>query len=39
MENRFTEGNTESLTCIDCLDPRNSFSDFDHAKNGRIVSK
>ncbi|KAL6540509.1 hypothetical protein OROMI_024392 [Orobanche minor] len=32
MENRFTERNTELLTCIGTLDPRNSFSSFDHAK-------
>ncbi|KAL6503418.1 hypothetical protein OROGR_025341 [Orobanche gracilis] len=37
MKNRFTEGNTELLTCIACLDPRNPFSDFDHAKLLRMV--
>ncbi|KAL6509819.1 hypothetical protein OROGR_022307 [Orobanche gracilis] len=37
MENRFTKGNTELLTCIACLDPRNSFSDFDHAKLLRMA--
>lgn len=37
MENRFTEGNTELLTCVGCLDPRNSFLDFDHAKLLRLA--
>ncbi|CAH9068523.1 unnamed protein product [Cuscuta epithymum] len=29
MNNRFSEASTELLTCIACLDPRNSFSQFD----------
>ncbi|KAL6532356.1 hypothetical protein OROGR_014326 [Orobanche gracilis] len=37
MENRFTKGNTKLLTCIACLDPRNSFSDFDHGKLLRMA--
>ncbi|KAH7653232.1 Ribonuclease H-like protein [Dioscorea alata] len=32
MNNRFTETTTELLTCISCLDPRNSFSRFNHAR-------
>ncbi|KAH7655857.1 Ribonuclease H-like protein [Dioscorea alata] len=32
MNNRFTETTTEFLTCISCLDPRNSFSRFNHAR-------
>lgn len=37
MENRFTEGNTELLTCIGSLDPRNSFADFDPTKLLRLA--
>ncbi|KAL6548418.1 hypothetical protein OROGR_008839 [Orobanche gracilis] len=37
MENRFTEGNTELLTCIACLDPSNSYSYFDHTKLLRMA--
>ncbi|CAH9100982.1 unnamed protein product, partial [Cuscuta europaea] len=29
MNNRFSEASTELLTCIACLDPRNSFYQFD----------
>ncbi|KAH7674053.1 Ribonuclease H-like protein [Dioscorea alata] len=32
MNNRFTETTTELLTYISCLDPRNSFSRFNHAR-------
>ncbi|XP_063944653.1 uncharacterized protein LOC135151064 [Daucus carota subsp. sativus] len=32
MDSRFSEGNTELLLCIASLDPRNSFSSFDHDK-------
>lgn len=32
MSSRFTERNTELLLCIGSLDPRNSFSNFDHEK-------
>ncbi|XP_063940266.1 uncharacterized protein LOC135148341 [Daucus carota subsp. sativus] len=37
MENRFSETNSELLTCIASLDPRNSFLDFDHAKLLRLA--
>ncbi|KAL6504206.1 hypothetical protein OROGR_026129 [Orobanche gracilis] len=37
MENRFTERNTDLLTCIACLDPRNSSSYFNHAKLLRMA--
>ncbi|XP_039137406.1 uncharacterized protein LOC120274936 [Dioscorea cayenensis subsp. rotundata] len=37
MNNRFTETTTELLTCISCLDPRNSFSRFHHAKLLRLA--
>ncbi|KAH7676979.1 Ribonuclease H-like protein [Dioscorea alata] len=30
MNNRFSETSTKLLRCIACLDPRNSFSKFDH---------
>nr|XP_017217119.1 PREDICTED: uncharacterized protein LOC108194679 [Daucus carota subsp. sativus] len=33
----FSETNTELLTCIVFLDPRNSFSDFNHAKLLRLT--
>ncbi|KAI5662701.1 hypothetical protein M9H77_22024 [Catharanthus roseus] len=29
MDDRFTESNTKLLTCISCLDPRDSFANFD----------
>ncbi|XP_074556811.1 uncharacterized protein LOC141812699 [Curcuma longa] len=32
MNNRFSESNTEVLTCIACLDPKDSFSQFDIGK-------
>ncbi|XP_042387857.1 uncharacterized protein LOC121979949 [Zingiber officinale] len=32
MSNRFSESSTEVLTCIACLDPKNSFSQFDIGK-------
>ena len=37
MNNRFTEANTELILCIACLDPKNSFSAFDHAKLRRLA--
>ncbi|XP_039140543.1 uncharacterized protein LOC120277767 [Dioscorea cayenensis subsp. rotundata] len=37
MNNRFTETTTELLTYISCLDPRNSFSRFHHAKLLRLA--
>ncbi|XP_042432514.1 uncharacterized protein LOC122019071 [Zingiber officinale] len=32
MNNRFSESSTEVLTCIACLDPKDSFSQFDIGK-------
>ncbi|XP_042413071.1 zinc finger MYM-type protein 1-like [Zingiber officinale] len=32
MSNRFSESSTEVLTCIACLDPKDSFSQFDIGK-------
>ncbi|CAH9118300.1 unnamed protein product, partial [Cuscuta epithymum] len=32
MENRFSESNTELLTCLACLDPRDKFSNFCESK-------
>ena len=32
MENRFPETNTELLLCMDCLNPNNSFANFDVEK-------
>ena len=32
MNNRFSETSTRLLKCIACLDPRDSFSNFDHDK-------
>ncbi|CAM8914111.1 unnamed protein product [Rhodiola kirilowii] len=37
MENRFSESTTELLTCIGCLDPKNSFSNFNHSKIIRLA--
>ena len=37
MDNRFTEASTELLLCIACLDPKNSFSAFDHVKLRRLA--
>ena len=37
MDRRFTEVSTELLLCIACLDPRNSFSAFNHAKLLRLA--
>ncbi|CAH9053645.1 unnamed protein product [Cuscuta epithymum] len=32
MENRFSESNTELLSCLACLDPRDKFSNFCESK-------
>ncbi|KAL9681826.1 hypothetical protein QQ045_013614 [Rhodiola kirilowii] len=32
MDNRFCESTTELLTCFGCLDPKNSFSNFNISK-------
>lgn len=37
MESRFSEANTELLTCIGCLDPKNSFSNFEVSKIVRLA--
>ena len=37
MYNRSVETNTELLTCISCLDPRDSFSIFDPSRLLRIA--
>ncbi|KAH7655918.1 Ribonuclease H-like protein [Dioscorea alata] len=37
MNNRFSETSTELLRCIACLDPRNSFSKFDHGMLVRLA--
>ncbi|CAM8880386.1 unnamed protein product [Rhodiola kirilowii] len=37
MENRFSESTTELLTCIGCLDPKNSFSNFNNSKIIRLA--
>lgn len=37
MENRFGDSNAELLTCIACLDPKNSFSNFNESKLLRLV--
>lgn len=37
MNNRFPEANTELLTCMACLDPRDSFSKFDIGKLIRLA--
>ncbi|KAH7665581.1 Ribonuclease H-like protein [Dioscorea alata] len=37
MNNRFSETSTELLRCIVCLDPRNSFSKFDHGMLVRLA--
>ncbi|CAM8940756.1 unnamed protein product [Rhodiola kirilowii] len=38
MENHFSESTTtELLTCIGCLDPKNSFSDFNKTKIIRLA--
>jgi hypothetical protein len=37
LDNRFTEAGTELLLCLACLDPKNSFSAFDHAKLLRLA--
>ncbi|KAH7663595.1 Ribonuclease H-like protein [Dioscorea alata] len=37
MNNRFSESSTELLRCIACLDPRNSFSKFDHGMLVRLA--
>ncbi|XP_039120027.1 uncharacterized protein LOC120256402 [Dioscorea cayenensis subsp. rotundata] len=37
MNNRFSETSTELLRCIACLDPRNSFSRFDHGMLVRLA--
>ena len=37
MENRFPETNTELLLCMDCLNPNNSFANFDVEKLLRLA--
>ncbi len=37
MESRFSETNTELLTCIGCLDPKDSFSNFNLSKALRLA--
>lgn len=37
MDNRFTESSTELLMCVACLDPRNSFGNFDLHKLLRLA--
>ncbi|XP_042405088.1 uncharacterized protein LOC121995407 [Zingiber officinale] len=37
MSNRFSESSTEVLTCIACLDPKDSFSQFDIGKLLHLV--
>ncbi|KAL8138816.1 hypothetical protein V2J09_004817 [Rumex salicifolius] len=37
MDNRFNESNTELLSCIACLDPKNSFFNFDESKILRLA--
>ncbi|KAL9665229.1 hypothetical protein QQ045_020642 [Rhodiola kirilowii] len=37
MENRFSESTTELLTCVGCLDPKNSFSNFNILKIIRLA--
>ncbi|XP_042410148.1 zinc finger MYM-type protein 1-like [Zingiber officinale] len=37
MNNRFSESSTEVLTCIACLDPKDSFSQFNIGKLLRLV--
>lgn len=37
MNNRFSEASTELLLCISCLDPRDSFSQFDKNKLLRLA--
>ncbi|KAH7668712.1 Ribonuclease H-like protein [Dioscorea alata] len=37
MNNRFSETSTGLLRCIACLDPRNSFSKFDHGMLVRLA--
>ena len=37
MENRFSEANSELLTCISCLDPTDLFSKFDYVKVLRLA--
>ncbi|CAM8920402.1 unnamed protein product [Rhodiola kirilowii] len=37
MENRFSESTTELLTCVGCLDPKNSFSKFNNLKIIRLA--
>ncbi|KAG8635677.1 hypothetical protein MANES_16G054463v8 [Manihot esculenta] len=32
MDKHFTEANTELLRCVMCLDPSNSFANFDHVR-------
>ncbi|XP_076922653.1 uncharacterized protein LOC143584501 [Bidens hawaiensis] len=38
MNERFTKSNTELLTCIACLDPRDSFQCFDREKLLRLAA-
>ena len=38
MNNRFSETTTRLLICISCLDPRDSFSSFDHDKIIELAS-
>ncbi|KAH7666078.1 Ribonuclease H-like protein [Dioscorea alata] len=37
MKNHFSETSTKLLRCIACLDPRNSFSKFDHSMLVRLA--
>ncbi|KAI7745032.1 hypothetical protein M8C21_022268, partial [Ambrosia artemisiifolia] len=37
MDERFTKSNSELLTCIACLDPRDSFQSFDREKLLRLA--
>ena len=37
MENRFPETNTELLLCMDCLNPNNSFANFNAEKLLRLA--